>query len=140
MPLPGTRVVHDRWSERNEPVAAGTMTSTGMITRADGPGYTDPDGTWHSGTRLTIYSGPMRIVRVAAEDNHPVQGERRLTTRRYAVQILLDSEEIKTGDSVEVLTSKDPVMTGKKFRVEGITVGSEVWSRDMTVIEFEEGV
>jgi len=137
MPLPGTKVIHTQWSEHHQPTAAAIMTSTGIITRPDGSGSTDANGTWTSGTRLTIYEGPMRVVRVAAENNHPVQGEERMTTRRYQVQILISSAEVVTGDSIEILTSNDPVMTGKKFRVEGIVVASEVWSRDMTAIEFE---
>jgi hypothetical protein len=137
MPLPGTRVIHDLWSQHHEPTALSVMTSTGIITRADGKGTTDANGTWTSGTRLTIYEGPVRVVRVAAENNHPVQGEERLTTRRYAAQIPASANEVIVGDSLEILTAKDPVMVGKKFRVEGIVVASEIWSRDMTVIEFE---
>jgi hypothetical protein len=140
MPLPGTRVIHARWSEHHQPTAAGVLTSRCLITRADGDGITDADGTWHTGARLTVYDGPARIIRLASEDNHPVLGEQRLTTRRYGVQILIESPEILTGDSVEVYESNDPVMTGRKLRIEGMIVGSEVWSRDMVAIEYEEGV
>jgi hypothetical protein len=76
---------------------------------------------------------------MTSEEDHPVQGEKRLTTRRYLVQALISSPEILTGDSILVTASNDPVMTGRRFRVEGMVTGSEVWSRDMVAIEFEEG-
>lgn len=140
MPLPGTRVIHPLWSETHRPVVTGVMTSECSVTRADGAGTTDDDGTWHTGTRMVIYSGPCRVTRIAAEDDHPVTGEERLSVRRYSVQITADAAEILTGDSVEITSSNDPVMTGRKLRIEGIVIGSEVWSRNMVAVEFEEGI
>lgn len=139
MPLPGTKVIHPRWSEHHEPTAAGVLTSECEFYRESGEGTSMPDGSWQPSAPLTIYTGPCRVVRLTSEEDHPVQGEKRLTTRRYSVQVLISSPEILTGDSLLITASNDPVMTGRRFRVEGMILGSEVWSRDMVVIEFEEG-
>lgn len=139
MPLPGTKVIHALWSRHHQPVATGVMTAQCQITRADGAGTTEADGTWHTGTRLSVYVGPARVVRLPATDGHPVMGEDRLTTRRYLVQIPFEAPNVDTGDSVEIYESNDPQLTGRKLRVDGVLVGSEVWSRDLVAVEFEEG-
>jgi alpha-D-ribose 1-methylphosphonate 5-triphosphate diphosphatase PhnM len=79
------------------------------------------------------------VVRLTAEEEHPVQGEKRITTRRYGVTILISSPEILTGDSVLITVSNDPMMTGGSLRVESSIVGSEVWSRELVAVEFEGG-
>lgn len=139
MPLPGTRTVHALWSARHQTTVAKALNSTCRITRADGLGTTDANGSWRMGAQLILYSGPARVVRVGIREEHPVQGERRFTTRLYTVQILIESPDIFTGDRIEILTSNDPQLTGKSLRVDGVLVGSETWSRDLVAVDFEEG-
>lgn len=139
MPLPNTRVIHGRWSEHHESVAAGILTSSCVITRAATEGTSNADGSWTPPATVTIYTGPCRVVRLTAEEEHPVQGEKRITTRRYGVTILISSPEILTGDSVLITVSNDPMMTGGSLRVESSIVGSEVWSRELVAVEFEGG-
>lgn len=138
MPLPGTRVIPIDWSEHHRPTAELTMTSECEITRRSGSGTTGTDGTWMPPATTVIYSGICRVVRESSEELNPIQGERRLTTRQYDVQIKVDAGVILIGD-VLTITSGNAQVLGKSFRVESVDVASEEWSQDLIVTEFEEG-
>jgi hypothetical protein len=120
-------------------VASGVLTSECKILRGATTGTSMPDGSWLPPAENMIYTGPCRVVRVARGETHPVQGERRDTTHRYSAQVLASAPEILVGDALLVTASKDANMIGRSFRVEGMIMGSEVWSRDMVVMEFEAG-
>lgn len=140
MPLPGTRVFDPRWNDHNRPVATGTMTSECVIYRVSSPdGSTGDDGTWSPSVSTAIYSGPCRVSQDTSDEENPIMGDRRLTTIFYNLQIRYDAEEIRIGDVVDITASADAKMIGSRFRVEGVRVGSEQWSRNLVVIEFERG-
>lgn len=138
MPLPGTRVIPIDWSEHHQPTADLTMTSQCQVTRNNGSGTTGDDGTWTPPPVVVIYSGICRVVREPGEELNPISGDQRLTTRRYSVQLKVDAGEILVGDVLTITSGNDQIL-GRSFRVESARVSSEEWSRNLVVIEFEEG-
>lgn len=140
MPLPGTRVIHPRWSERHRPTATSAMTSTCVITRAASTGegaVTAADGTWTPGQRTTIYTGPCRVVpETSNEERIPTQ-DMQVTRRRYAVMIRWDGDAFQIGDQIQITEAADPQLAGKAFRVVDVTYGSEQWQRNLLAEEIE---
>lgn len=115
------------------------MKGTCEIARLSSGGVTQPDGSWIPSVPVLIYSGPFRMVRTgAASEDHPISGDRRLTTRTYEVQIKASAEEILTGD-VLTATGGEPQVIGRRLRVESVRTATEEWSRNLSVVEFEEG-
>ena len=139
MPLPGTRVISDGWSDHHKPVSEWAMKGTCEITILSSGGVTQPDGSWIPSAQVLIYSGPFRMVRSGSSgENHPISGDRRLTTHTYEVQIKASAEEILTGD-VLTATGGEPQVIGRRLRVESVRTATEEWSRNLSVVEFEEG-
>lgn len=141
MPLPSTRVIPAGWSGHHRPVVEGTLTSAGTITRKAATGTTRPDGTYVPPATVTIYDGPLRMVKDTEDERHPVTGEKRLTTRRYEVQLLADAAEVFVNDvlTITAASAENQRLVGRRLRVESARVASEEWSRNLIVIEFEEG-
>jgi len=138
MPLPGTRVIHPRWSERHRPTASGTLTSTCVITRRTGAGTTGPTGTFTPAAAATIYTGPCRVV-VAQNTSERllVRGDAEETHRRYQVSIRYDADDLQVGDLVTITAAVDPHLAGKGLRVIDVRYGSEQWERDLICDELE---
>ena len=115
------------------------MKGTCEITRLSSGGFTQPDGSWIPSAQILIYSGPFRMVRTGSSgEDHPISGDRRLTTHTYEVQIKASAEEILTGD-VLTATGGEPQVIGRRLRVESVRTATEEWSRNLSVVEFEEG-
>lgn len=140
MPLPTSRAMDPRWSEHHRPSVTSAMSSSCQIVRNAADGSTGDDGTWTPPATEIIYSGLCRIVRDVSDEAHPIVGDRRLTTQRYSLQIRYDSAEIRIGDIAQVTSSVDLELNNRRFRVEAVMVASEQWSRNLMVIEFEEGI
>jgi hypothetical protein len=140
MPLPGTRVIPEGWSAYHRPSATLALTSTCRITRGNGTGGSDAHGTWSPAAQVQVYEGPCRIVPANVRTEAvATQGERRITRHRYDVDVAFDCPDLETGDTIEVLTSQDPGMPGKRLRIVDLLVASEQWTRHMTATEFERG-
>lgn len=141
MPLPGTRVIHPRWSEHHRPTATSAMTAACEITRAattGQPATTAADGTWTPpSARTTVYTGPCRVVPETSDEQRLTTEERQVTRRRYAVMVTWDSGEFHIGDQVKVTEAADPQLAGKAFRVVDVTYGSEQWQRNLLAEEIE---
>lgn len=138
MPLPGTKVIPDGWSEHHRPTATGGMTATCFITRTAGDGTTTPGGDWEPAAATTIYSGPCRVTSppFSREQLVPAPGAQD-TLRRYGVFVRWDAEEFAVGDHVEITDARDDLLIGKVFRVVDISYGSEQWQRNLACEEFE---
>lgn len=140
MPLPGSCVIHVRWSEHHRPTATSTMTAECVITRAAAVGTTADDGTWSPPARATVYAGACRIVPSPARTElAAVIGERRIIYRHYEIQIRYDTAEIHTGDVLEVTAAIDAGLVGLTLRIADATYSSEQWSRVLVATEFEAG-
>lgn len=134
----GRHVIHPRWSEHHRPTATGTMTATCVISYRTGSGTTASDGTWTPGATETLYTGPCRVLAVTTHERVLVVGETQDTRRRYQVSIRHDAPETPVGALVAITESVDPQLVGKKLRVSDITLGSEVWERDLICLEMED--
>lgn len=141
MPLPSTRVIHDRWSAHHRPTATGAMTATCVITRAATAGTTGLDGTWTPGPRTTIYTGACRAYPYTpvGGQKRVISGERQTTQRGYRIQIEYDSPEIVIGDIVEITDAADADAVGLKFRVADVKYAWENFARDLIADEIEAG-
>lgn len=140
MPLPNTRVVPDAWSDHHRPSATLALTSTCRITRSAGKGSSDANGTWTPATQLLIYEGPCRAVPANVRTEAvAVQGERRITQHRYDVDVAYDTPDLDTGDIIEIVTSQDPGLIGKRLRIVDVMGASEQWTRHLTATDYEGG-
>ncbi|MGI5155821.1 DUF6093 family protein [Microbispora sp. CA-102843] len=129
MPLPGTRVIHPKFSEHHRPVATGSQNATCHITRAGGGGTTGPDGTWTPDTPLTVYTGPARVSPRPTDQRRVVSGDRRVVLREYVVAIRWDAEQIQVDDVVVMDTADDPRLPGIGLRVVDVQMGDQEWER-----------
>lgn len=138
MPLPGSRVIPANWSEHHRPTVAGGRTATCVITRKGTNGTTHPDGSWSPGAQQVIFEGTCRITRDADDEAHPVIGGRRITTMRYLIEIDAAAPEIFIEDVVSVTAPNSVSLDGRSFRVQGIRITNEEWSRALGVVEFQD--
>lgn len=136
MPLPGSRVIHPRWSQHHRPTALGTMTATCTVIRVEGEGSSDPDGTWHPPLPTDVYTGPCRVQGLPVNERLLVVGERQETHRRYQVSLRHDTAP-QIDDLVTITASVDTGLVGKTLRVIDVQYGSEQWQRDLICDELE---
>lgn len=137
MPLPGSHVIHPRWSEHHRPTATSAMTGECIITRRAGAGITAPDGTYTPAAAATIYIGPCRVQARSTDERIELAGEAQETHRRYLVAVRHDAPEILVDDLVGITAAVDARLVGKELRVVDITYGSEQWQRDLICDERE---
>lgn len=139
MPLPNTRVIHPDWSNRNRPVAEGTMTGTCTITRAAStstvPAFDEVLGVSIPPTPTAVYGGICRVQRAVASEAHPTVADREVTQRDYYVMLPVaqaDAVEIQVNDIVTFNTMPDdPTLVGRVMRVRDVRAGSLLWQRDL---------
>jgi hypothetical protein len=129
MPLPGSRVIHPRFSEHHRPTATSAMAATVTITRPTGGGTTGPDGTWTSAAATAVYAGPARISPRPTDQRHIVVGERRIVLRDYVVAVRWDAAQVDVDDLVTVGTADDPRLPGTALRVKDVQMGDQEWER-----------
>lgn len=137
MPLPGTKILHPRWSEHHRPTATASMDAECIITRPTGTGTTDSAGTYTPATGTPIYTGVCRVVPMTRPPRVAVVGENQETHRHYQVGVRFDAPEILIDDLVAITVSADPRLGGKKLRVVDITYSSEQWQRNLICDERE---
>jgi hypothetical protein len=135
MPLPGTRVIHDRFSEHHRPVATGTMRARIAFTRAGtGPGaYNEGTGKTDPPARVPIGGAlPCRIQPRAAADRIARVGDQLLTLRGYLVTLPHDAPDILVDDLGTVTAADDALLVGRVLKVLDVVYASEQWERDLT--------
>lgn len=135
MPLPGTKVIHPRFSPAHQAVSEAAMTGVCDITRpGTGRGTMAADGTVTNPATTVAADVPCRITAQNGDDRTTVAGEQLVTYRRYDVAIAADLE-VQEGDVITVLVAKDPHLTGRSLRVTDMQHGTEVWQRTFTAID-----
>lgn len=135
MPLPGTRVIHDRFSEHHRPVSTGSMKARCTITRAGtGPGTynestgkTDPPAPTPVGTAQRC-----RVQARAATDRVAKVGDQLLTLRGYLVSLPHDAPDVHVDDLVTITAADDALLVGRVLKVLDVVYASEQWERDLT--------
>lgn len=138
MPLPNSRIIPPGWSAHHRGPLESAWTGVCEVTRTGGTGTTDEHGEWTPGSSTLVYSGPCRLVHVVGDEQEAFQGGDKLSFRRYLVQIRADTE-VRVGDFVQVLSAPSTAVVGRQFRVESYNLGTEGWSTDLLVTEFQEG-
>lgn len=135
MPLRGTRVIHERWSEHHRQTAQGGMTATGTLTRAGtGPSVPNEDtGQIERPAAVTIIRDQVcRVQALATSDRIVEVGDSVVTLHSYLVAIPPDTPAAHVDDVWTVTACHaDPSLVGRELKVTGITYGSEVWQRDL---------
>lgn len=134
-PLPNTRVIHSGWSEHHRPTASGSHTSECHITRPEGDGYLDEDGTWHPPSTVTLYTGECRITPASANARQVVVGEQRITVRRYEVAVEWDIPHVPIDAAVQIVQAYDPGLVGMSLRVTDVRHASETFERVLSCEE-----
>jgi hypothetical protein len=142
VPLPGSRVIHPRWSEHHRPTSTAAFTAECVITRATGAGTTDADGVWTPSPDgdPPVYAGGCRAVPLSTDQGRfRVSGETQATPRRYYISVEYDAATVLVGDIVTFTASQDTGMVepGLKVRVTDIRYGSEQWQRDLLAEEIQ---
>jgi hypothetical protein len=144
MPLPGTHVIHPRWSAHHQPTAEGGRTAVATITRA-GTG----DGTYNtSGPNIGQTTPPARVtiasrvkVRVQATTaaDAAMVADQVVTRRPYLVAVPADVAAVLVDDLVTLdECDNDPQLVGRPLRVRDVHYGTEIWQRDL-ICQDDEG-
>lgn len=86
----------------------------------------------------TIYRGSCR-VRMLGDQNESTAaiGERHTTTIRFAVWMPVDVPEIRIGDLVQIDSSDDPQLSGRRLRVVSVPLRTHLFRRT-AVCELDE--
>lgn len=138
MPLPGTRVIHNRFQSAHRRGADATMTVQISFTRpgAGTPGAFDPaTGTTGAPTGGAPVATTIARVQATAAADHPVDAaEQVVTLRGYRVSVPWDVTGLRV-DDVGTVTSigpdDDPDLLGARLRIRDVAVGSITWQRDL---------
>lgn len=133
--MPNARLVPEGWEAHHAPVAEGGMTAECVVTRpassAGTPTFDEEAGRTTYPAQPKIYTGPCRVQRAALTGaNADVIGDRPQPLRSYVVSTPLAAPLLQVNDVVTLTTAVDPVMAGRRMRVEDVRGGSIVWQRD----------
>lgn len=132
-----TQVIPDGWAAHHRPVVEGSFTATCMITsRADGPpiGFDEPVNS------VVAHSVPCRVQQQNAGAAGALVAGQELTVRQYLIVVPADLDlDLEwqagtTGHQVMVTSVRpdgDPHLVGRRFDVDQVLTGSEVWERDL---------
>lgn len=137
-PLPGTRVIHRRFSAHHRPVTESTMTAVCRITRPRAIGkaapWTPQDGPSPAITDL-VWLGPCRVQALDSRATAAEAAAQQVTTRDYLIAIPAAAPAVRAGvngDSIRILVNPDDeLVLGRVFRVVDIAHGSVLWQRDL---------
>jgi hypothetical protein len=138
MPLPGTRVIHPRWSQHHRPTATGGLTGTCDVTRrGTGKGVMDPDtGVVTPPARVTIASGvPCRVQAVTQTAGDRTVAGDEVTQREYLVSLQWDTAAVEVDDWVTITAARDAQLSGRSLRVIDVLHGTEQWQRDLHCLD-----
>lgn len=138
MPLPNSRIIPPGWSAHHRGPLESAWTGTCRITRATGGGTTDDNGVWTPGGEVLLYDGPCRLVVSVGDEQAIHQGGERISFRDYMIQVRAETD-VAVGDTVEITSAPNASAVGCMYRVETYGNGTETWSTDLIVTEFQGG-
>lgn len=137
MPLPGGRLIHQRWAEHSRPTAASAMTATCTITRASTSAPTrDPNtGTVTPAAASTVATGlPCRVQPITRLALTADVASQIVSLRGYYVGLPDDTPPVAIND-VLTLTgvdgNGDPQLVGVRLRIKDVLYASLLWTRDV---------
>nr|WP_297424783.1 DUF6093 family protein [uncultured Actinotalea sp.] len=130
-PLPGTRVVHPRWSGHHRPTTAGSRTATCTITTG-GAGDWSPTTGPTAGTATVVHTGTCRVQALNSGANAVDAAGQIVVRRPYLVTIISDAPDIPVGARVRIDTCpNDARLIGKTLTVADPKYGSLRFDRDL---------
>ncbi|MFZ1361345.1 MAG: DUF6093 family protein [Candidatus Nanopelagicales bacterium] len=141
MPLPGSKVIHPKFTENNEPVAKSAMRGTCVIERYDknSDGWDPVNGANpNKGKPSTVWSGPCRVQRHARSTTVSETGEQLVTETDLLITIPLEVPEIMAGangDLVTITAADDAALVDIEARVESVAHETESFERGLYCIE-----
>lgn len=110
------------------------LPDTCKVTRAGARGaFNEATGQYAPAAPATIYNGVCRAMPSTEDERRLVFGEEALDVTAFTVTLPHDAEVIKINDTVEMLTSTDPQLVGKKLNVRHIAVSSVMTARRVIV-------
>jgi hypothetical protein len=137
MPLPGSRIIPNGWSEHHRPTATATLNGSCVIDRPGAPASLDPATLQYGAAASTrIWAGPCRVQALARAQAKAGFAELDLTTKHYQVVVEWQAV-VQVQDVVTVTDADDPTLVGRKMRVLDVSVGTEQWERDLIAEDWE---
>lgn len=136
MPLPGSHVLHPKWSEQSGKVAGGFLEDTIALRRPGGtPGAFDPaTGGQPSVPFAAYHTGRASVQVLPALDQVSDQAGQQVSTLGYRVTIEGDAPEPQVGDIVTFVAvgpNTDPLLVGRAMTVRSTETSSTHWTRDL---------
>lgn len=123
-PLPGYRVIPEKFEQHHRPTVDSTRTSPGTITRVTSgpPPFPKPEGWTGTGQ---IYSGTFRVQELNNSAS-TVPAEQPTRERQYLVVAGLDVPALQTGERGDIIH-----VEGRELRVQQVLFGSLLWEVDL---------
>ncbi len=130
-------------SARDEALANGraaaedSMIDTCLITRTAITSTNEYTGLTHE-TVTTVYSGKCRVQqrgRAHRRERNAYSGDKLLFELDMELQLPMSATGIKTRDDVTMLTSRDPELVGRTFKVKGLAHKTDATARRLGIEE-----
>ncbi|WP_280523237.1 DUF6093 family protein [Arthrobacter woluwensis] len=126
-PLPNAKVIPDGWAAHHRPVAEGTMTAPGKITRSNGAPPHPKPSDWQPETDL-VTDCTFRVQELKRE-NAPVPAAQPTQERRYLITMPLGKAPaggLRVGEEGDIVNT-----VGRRFRIMQTMTGSLLWELDL---------
>lgn len=111
------------------------MVDACTIRRASGGGTTDPDTGYPTQGYTQLYAGKCRVQQHQATADRQDIGEDSLMLLRLEVQLPMSVTGLEVGDEITMVTSQDPDLPGRVFRIHDLAHKTEATARRVQCIE-----
>lgn len=141
MPLPNTRLIHNRFEEHHRPVADGQATAECRIERPSSTptAWNDTTGRNTYPDPVLVYAGPCRVQHLGSggrrvgSSGPPIVGDRGIPVADYRVTVPTGGLLVQVNDLVTVTASADNAdAVGVVLTVTAVSTGSITWQRDLS--------
>jgi hypothetical protein len=129
------KVIPDGWSAHHAPVSQGAMQCDVALEMPGESTWTPEDG-FTPATPVVTWSGRARIQANANAPAQPLTGDQNVTTTTYLIVIPRTAPQPDIEKVRVVVTAVDPngdfSLVGKRFIIQSVETGTQVWERDLT--------
>lgn len=80
------------------------------------------------------YDGPCSVVALAARGGDVEAAEEIIDARGYLVKVPVAVDTVRVGDEVEIYESADPVLNGRRLRVDDVVLGTSRVQRELLCV------
>lgn len=120
---------------RAQAAALAGMADTCTVRRPNAGGVTDPVTGYPTQPYTQLYAGVCRVQQAQAQAQREDIGEDHLLLLRLEVQFPMSTAGFKVGDEVAMVTSQDPDLPGRVFRIHDLAHKTEASARRVQCIE-----